>query len=115
MKLDGWKRIGIVASVVWAVGAYAHTFDVQSESDIHMSTILTESCIDANHGSDPGDKCSKEGDQELRDQYHYEVEDAALVALVPIPFGWGFVYLVLLTFRWIKRGFSRPMEDHADK
>ena len=27
MKLNGWKRIGVIASVVWIMGAGAHTYD----------------------------------------------------------------------------------------
>jgi hypothetical protein len=27
MKLNGWKRIGIIASVVWILGAGVYTYD----------------------------------------------------------------------------------------
>lgn len=29
MKLDGWKRIGIIASVIWIIGAGAYTYDAE--------------------------------------------------------------------------------------
>jgi hypothetical protein len=35
----------------------------------------------------------------------YERMDAAIVAFVPVPLGWGFVYLVLFLVRWVKNGF----------
>lgn len=31
MKLNGWKRIGIIASVIWILGAGAYTYDSEIE------------------------------------------------------------------------------------
>jgi hypothetical protein len=36
-------------------------------------------------------------------------EEAALVAFVPVPLGWGFAYLLFFLVRWVKRGFIKPM------
>jgi len=30
-KLNGWKRIGIIASVIWTLGAGAYTYDSETE------------------------------------------------------------------------------------
>jgi hypothetical protein len=33
--------------------------------------------------------------------------EAALVAFVPVPLGWGFASLVLFLVRWTKHGFAK--------
>ena len=33
-------------------------------------------------------------------------QEATIVAFVPVLFAWGFVYLVLFLFGWVKRGFQ---------
>jgi hypothetical protein len=33
---------------------------------------------------------------------------AVVVAFVPLPLGWGFVYLIFFLVRWVKRGFISP-------
>jgi len=38
-------------------------------------------------------------------QRPYERLDAVLMAVVPVPFAWGFAYLALFLRRWIMRGF----------
>jgi len=40
MKLDGWKRIGILASVVWIVGAGLYTHGTTEESDIKTASAI---------------------------------------------------------------------------
>jgi hypothetical protein len=43
IKLSGWKRIGIIGSVVWILGAGFYTLNV-SDSDIRFASSLTLSC-----------------------------------------------------------------------
>jgi hypothetical protein len=114
MKLNGWKRIGIIASVVWILGAGAHTYD----SEIHRASDLiadTHVRCDSNLPSDSKDerayeagfeKCNKEAEDSLALAISNAWFSAALVAFVPVPFGWGFVYLALFLVRWVKRGFT---------
>jgi hypothetical protein len=42
MKLNGWKRIGIIASVVWILGAGVYTYDSEMDraNDYITSTFL---------------------------------------------------------------------------
>ncbi len=44
-------------------------------------------------------RASRKGDQ---------LRGAAVVAFVPLPLGWGFVYLIFFLVRWVKRGFISP-------
>ena len=115
MKLNGWKRIGIIASVLWILGAGSHTYD--SEID-RFSGIIASTHVqcDSNLAGKTGDawatgfnECDKEADDSLALVLSEARLDAALVALVPVPMGWGFTYLVLFLARWVRRGFMRPL------
>jgi hypothetical protein len=111
MKLNGWKRVGIVASVVWAIGGYIHTLDTENATAMGVYSMIYNDCVgNSTNGRAWGseDQCSKERDASLSASYPSAVESAAFVAVVPIPLGWGFVYLMIFIVRWIKRGF-RPV------
>lgn len=112
MRLNGWKRIGIVGSVVWILGAGYYTLSSAGNRDAEFASSLTLECEKGNaeaHGV-PGSyagstECDKLSTDYLAETRNSEWEEAAVVAFVPVPLGWGFGYLMLFVFRWIKRGF----------
>jgi hypothetical protein len=115
MQLKGWKRIGIIASVVWILGAGIHTYDseINSASEFIVSTHVA---CDSYLAGKTGDawtigfnECNKRADDSLALAISNARFAAALVAFVPVPLGWGFTYLVLFLVRWVKRGFMRPL------
>lgn len=114
-KLNGWKRIGTIASVVWIIGAGVHTYD--SEIDRASGFIAsTHVECDSNLAGKTGDawttsfnECNKRADDSLALALTNARLAGALVAFVPVPMGWGFAYLVLFLVRWVKRGFMRPL------
>lgn len=110
MKLNGWKRIGIIASVVWILGAGLYTNGALQESDRKAATAISLDCESyIAKGITSLAECDKRSGDYLAGTYSREWMAAALVAFVPVPFGWGFVYLVLFLVRWVKRGFMRPL------
>jgi hypothetical protein len=114
-KINGWKRIGITASVVWVLGAGVHTYN--SEIDRFSGIIAsTHAQCDSNLAGKTEDvytsgfnACNKEADDSLASVLNVARLDAALVAFVPVPLGWGFTYMLLFFVRWVKRGFIRPL------
>lgn len=111
--LNGWKRIGIIASVVWILGAGVRTYDSESNSAIEGSASTHVTC-DSNLAGESGDawtkgfdECNKRADGLLAEEIANARFDAAIVAFVPVPLGWGLVYLILFLVRWVKRGFVR--------
>jgi len=116
-KLDGWKRIGIVASIAWIVGAGAYTYN--SESD-RASDFIAEAHVrcdsdlqawkDEQAREAAFQRCNKEAEDSLASAIDNARLEAVLVALVPVPLGWGFAYLVFFLVRWVKRGFAPPAE-----
>lgn len=115
VKLNGWKRLGIIASVVWILIAWVHTFDSENDSESKAVASIHVTC-DENLAGKTGDawqrgfdECNKEADELLVRAMAGARVDAAIVAFVPVPLGWGLAYLVLFLVRWVKRGFSRPI------
>jgi hypothetical protein len=54
--------------------------------------------------------CNKEANDSLASLYPGARLDAAIVAFVPVPLFWGFAYLILFLWRWVKRGFKERSE-----
>jgi hypothetical protein len=148
MKLSGWKRIGIIASVIWILGAGAYTYESEIDEASFPISRAHVSCDSAakaplprkppdfipDPGTVPADSfpvapppgytvdvpvppgavlagsgdCHKQAEDSLRLAVKNARLDASLVALVPVPLGWGVTYLVLFLARWAKRGFAQP-------
>lgn len=117
MKLNGWKRIGIIASVVWILGAGLYTDDSELDkasdliAKIHVRCDGNRPDCSKNQAACDAafDRCNKEAADSLASAYESAWLAAAIVAFVPVPLGWGFVYLVLFLVRWVKRGFMQPL------
>jgi hypothetical protein len=174
MKLNGWKRIGIIVSVIWILGAGAYTYDSeidQASLPISRTYLSCDSAAKAPTSRDVLDQiaagdaggqpplprkatdsapepgtvpmppgaissdslpvtpppgytvevpvppggvladsrdCHKQAEDSLTLAVKNARLDASLVALVPVPLGWGITYLVLFLVRWVKRGFTQP-------
>ncbi|HEV2417183.1 MAG TPA: hypothetical protein VGX94_05230 [Terriglobia bacterium] len=118
MKLNGWKRIGIIASVAWILGAGMYTYESGLDSAVGLGTVMSQSCDQGRDrversGSDwerEWRECRKNGDEAVSLGVTNAEISAALVAFVPVPLGWGFAYLVLFLMRWVRCGFVRPSD-----
>jgi hypothetical protein len=133
-RLNGWQRIGIVLSVVWAVGAtiYAHHVAFASAEqlgdgvyhacfDVAFSRYLAEcqreggaapsECPSAYSRYDAAlDSCYARKTQLMTAQLKGAWLGAMLEALVPIPIVWLLVgllaYVLAGLVRWIRAGFN---------
>ena len=103
MRLNGWQRIGIVASVIWAVGGY-----LQMMGERNWASRMFDLClsIPSPGGADNWSKCRQEYERDFPQAFKDKQTEAVLVALVPIPIGWLVVYMVIWVVRWIRRGFK---------
>jgi hypothetical protein len=115
VKVNGWKRIGVIASVVWILGAGAHTYDSEIDSASKGIASIHVAC-DSNLAGKTGDardvgfnECNKQASEMLAEANTNAWFSAALIAFVPVPLGWGFTYLVLFLVRWVRRGFMRSL------
>jgi hypothetical protein len=117
MRINGWQRIGIVASVIYAGVVYNRTVD-KAEMRYAKVRVDEEMRCEEEHSRkgesfdqyfptcDALGKTNGGMERSLRDIRESE-EEAWTAALLPIPFAWGLVYFALFVVRWIKRGFVR--------
>jgi hypothetical protein len=103
VKVNGWKRIGIIASIAWILGAGVISLNVFDNARIKSASQLTLDCEKPPSGGSAF--CDKLGTDYLAGRNSGQWIGVAFVAFVPIPLGWGFTYLVLFLVRWVKRGF----------
>jgi hypothetical protein len=106
MRLNGWQRIGIVASVVWAIGAAFMVRSEQSDRAIELYSSRHYLC---------SSEAAPERAQQCRDGVLLEEvmdmtanwPDVAFVAFAPVAAAWLMAWLSLRVFRWIRAGFNQ--------
>ena len=115
MRLNGWQRIGIVVSVVWAVGAaiYQRNADIErAERFVNWAYQVCTEAKSLKHESDFGD-CSRELTKNWAIWLEGSWGNVALASLIPIPLGWLLVYVIIRIYRWVKTGFKRERPDRS--
>lgn len=103
MKLNGWQRIGVVASFLWVVGSafYERGRQVSVATEFHKSALsnclpeFTGACIDAAHKNYGN----------LLSLNFVSVSGIVFVAIGPVLAGWVSAYLILKIVRWVKAGY----------
>jgi hypothetical protein len=132
--LSGWKRIGIILSVVWILGAgiYLYNANVNDRLSEAMQICSEQVAADDLLQIYPADKHltqKQKVDRDLQQLISRQTQreecyrkqiardptprKAALRTSVILTFsslalGWGFVYLIVFLVNWVKRGFVRP-------
>lgn len=103
MKLNGWQRIGVVASVLSGIAGAIY----ERNKQIGFANDFLNSSINRCLPSD-ADACV-----ELAYKTHSNllaldgagISNILFVALGPIIAGWLLAYMLLKVFRWVKAGF----------
>lgn len=109
MRLNGWQRIGIIASVVWAiVGAIWEIVELQRLHDARASDAFSSvyrPCRDQPR-NDP-DEYFKQASAARNAVPEGSGWNIAAFALIPIPIAWLIAYGLVALGRWVRRGFPR--------
>lgn len=110
-RLNGWQRIGIVLSVVWAIAAGLYVRYADEKRADEMSYLTYTSCVDATRALDPQARlpypgCDKRSAETYTRWINGSRGNAAFVALAPIPIAWLLVWGLVALVRWIRRGFK---------
>jgi hypothetical protein len=104
MRLGGWVRLGIVASVIWAIGAYLYQMNVVTDRAARFANTDQAVCY-IEQKTQPDLDCSKAWRDGFDKSMGYSWGVPTVAALVPIPFGWLFVWLTVVVVRWVRAGF----------
>ena len=118
MRLNGWQRLGIVASFVWflAGGFWGNNMALNEASK--LTSLQLDSCVASNRyrlhlkpdESGPYDQIWTPCWEQLGKNYLDNVKGhwwaALVVGLGPIPFAWLIAWALVAIYRWIKRGFD---------
>ena len=117
MRLNGWQRMGVVISVVWCVSAFWY-LSASGMKEVYASAADRYSpCFEGTVARElfpqeptlhmrTWQQCQVAQYADIERDAHEVHEEAAIVAVVPVPFAWGAIYLVLTLTKWVRRGFE---------
>lgn len=118
IRLNGWQRIGIILSVIWAIGGGIWGNTMALDEAGKLTSLQLDSCVATNRArlrlkpgeSEPYDKvwtpCWELHAKNFMHHADGHWYAAAGVGLVPIPIAWLIVYGLVVLGRWIRRGFK---------
>ena len=133
LQLNGWRRIGVVASSIWIVvsvgfAAYQlHVADVRDYIRTGQAPLFVRFSAEPPLADDFFQRFSQRESLEVDsrlltlreavafvDRAHAEVNAGRVVAWVTLPvlIGWPILEALALSLRWIRRGF-RPSRHSA--
>lgn len=107
MRLTGLQRLGIVLSIVWALGAGTHTRNADVERADDFAKFAYKVCSDSKllaHNSDLS-SCEQEREENLKTWMKGSDANVAIAALAPIPFGWLAAFILFYIGRAQVIGF----------
>ena len=107
LRLNGWQRIGIALSVVWAVAGGLYALNSHQQRALSLSDLTYQSCaVKANRHNYDFATCRKQSDEVFEAFMKGSRGDAALTGLAPIPIAWLLAFALIAFARWVRRGFQ---------
>ena len=106
MRLNGWQRIGIVASVIWAIGAPIYLDTAAQRDAMEQFDQTHKACLD--NPRNDFDVCFRRASAAADSVPRYPLLSAngVFVALVPVALGWLVACALVYVGRWIRAGFK---------
>jgi hypothetical protein len=95
LRLNIWQRLGVVASVLWAIGGY---LSEMMRAEALASHVAFDPCT---AGPTWLPNC---GNATYTAMMHDAWQNGLAVGLIPIPLGWLAAYIVVWTTRWVWAG-----------
>jgi len=107
MHLNGWQRIGIGLSIVWAVGAAVYQRNADLDRSKSFVDYAFRVCTDAKELAHDTDlkSCLQEREKHTEIWLEGSWGNVAILSLVPIPLAWIAVYILLGFWRGAVIGF----------
>ncbi len=102
MRLNRWKRIGVVLSVLWVLGGAAYERKSQVDAATNSAQLIYKMCLDI--GGAQVANCSEEFGKNYTEFLKPNWADVAFTAFAPVLLGWLLVFVIIRAYRWIKAG-----------
>lgn len=99
-RLNGWQRIAIVLSVVWAIVGSVWALNLLFEP-VYQNYATCQRLNSASVWD-----CQKLFETQMATARQQRPTAVAIVAVAPIPFAWLLGYALVGIVRWIRRGFQ---------
>lgn len=105
MRLNGWQRIGVIASIVWMIFAVINHL---SNHDKLVSAIYSSeanACTVENMTL-----CMEDAYKQRSENWLYsdaDKFDMAVGVFFPLLLAWASAYLSIFLARWVRSGFSK--------
>lgn len=124
MAMKGWRRIGIVLSVIWFFGFGLFLWHELVESEVAPYVVALKACSQIEYSGDTDDpdvrmkrfdraeKCRSnaklEWEERERERWSTSLALAMVIGvdLVTIALGWLIAWGLLSVGRWVHRGFA---------
>ena len=103
MRLNGWQRLGVIASIVWAVIGGFLGDDIGIHAGDWASRALL-ACLEMGAQSDAVCDATFRHDFTAAVANHWYY--AAFLGLGPIPVAWVIAYGLIGIWRWVVSGFK---------
>ena len=103
MRLNDWQRIGIAASIIWAIGAPMYLDHAARDEASAAFLRYYKACRDV--PSICSEQASRQKDTVPRYRFLTDKANVALVVLPPIVLGWLIAYALVYLRRWVGAGF----------
>jgi hypothetical protein len=105
MQLNGWQRLGVIASIIWIIFAVMNHLGNHDKLAISIYNSQFNACTIENM-----DVCSAAAQKNILENLKYwdaEKVDMALSVLIPLFLAWISAYLAVFLVRWVRSGFSK--------
>jgi len=96
MRLNRWVGIGILLSIIWAVGAAIHTHNDDKKNANFWVKLDHDSCVPSK--TDPS-SCEAQSAKTYKIWMENDHENMAFAALLPIPFAWLTFFILVYVVR----------------
>jgi hypothetical protein len=102
-KLSGWKRVGLVLSVLWALGSFLYVRNIQITRADQLYEWAWRGCINGDYSKFSA--CLDEFSYQRALTTTAYWPDVAFYALAPIVAAWLACWIGIRTYRWVREGF----------
>jgi len=103
-SVKGWRRLGVVLSVVWFLGAFLYLWIDQRDSTTKSAWMLYDYCTRDNVEKGTKRDCIAERDKQW--SVMPQALETAGLAAAPIPIVWLLATIIYFVGRWVRAGFK---------